>query len=205
MPTWSRGRRTPALPPGTPEAVPLPTLEGAQVRLRPPAPADYDRIFAWYNDPEVIAPFDRFSVDTFDAFRREIESASDDPASLAPRFVIELREDGRVVGLVGYYLSHPVLTLTDVWYVLGDTSVRGRGLGREAVGLLVDFLFHDEPLERVGATTDVDNTASFRLLEGLGFHREGTIRAGLFHHGRWHDVAVYGVTRPEWTARPRSD
>lgn len=182
----------------------LPTLEGPQVRLRPPAPADYDLLFGWYNDPEVIAPFDRFTADTYASFREGVESAPDDPASLAPRFVVELREDGRVVGLVGYYRAHPVLTLTDVWYVLGDTTVRGRGLGREAVGLLVDFLFHDQPLERVGATTDVENGPSSRLLEGLGFQKEGTIRAGLFHHARWHDVAVYGVTRSEWAERPRS-
>lgn len=182
----------------------LPTLEGAQVRLRPPKPSDYELLFSWYNDPEVIAPFDRFTVDTFDSFRKAVERAPADPASLAPRFVVELREDGRVVGLVGYYRAHPVLSLTDVWYVLGDPTVRGRGLGREAVGLLIDHLFHADALDRVGATTDVENSPSYRLLESLGFHREGTLRAGLFHHGRWHDVAVYGVTRSEWSARPRS-
>ena len=181
-----------------------PKLEGAQVRLRPLTPADFELVYGWYNDPEVIAPFDRFTVDSFDSFRASVETGANDPASLAPRFVVELRDEGRVVGLVGHYRAHPVLTLTDIWYVLGDPSVRGRGLGREAVGLLVDHLFHADALGRVGATTDVDNTPSYRLLEGLGFRREGVLRSGLFHHGRWHDVAVYGITRAEWASRPRS-
>jgi RimJ/RimL family protein N-acetyltransferase len=67
--------------------------------------------------------------------------------------------------------------------------------------LLVDHLFRTEFVERVGATCDVDNVPSYRLLEGLDFRHEGTLRSALFHHGRWHDVRVYGVTRAEWVAR----
>lgn len=177
------------------------TLEGPTVRLRPLAPADYPGIFAWYNDPETVSPFDRFSVDTYDAFRQAIEAAPDDPGSLAPRFAIERRDSAGVVGVVGHYTPHPVLETVDVWYVVGDRDARGHGYGREAVGLLVDHLFATTAFERVGATCDDENVASYRLLERLGFLREGTWRASLFHHGRWHDVRAYGLTRSEWAAR----
>jgi RimJ/RimL family protein N-acetyltransferase len=179
-------------------------LEGENVRLRPPSPADLPSIFTWYNDPEIVAPFDRFSVDTFDEFARSVADAPNDPTSLAPRFVVERRREGDVVGVVGSYRAHPVLEYVDVWYVLGLREARGRGLGREAVGLLVDQVFRTENVERVGATCDVKNEASYRLLERLGFHRDGTMRSALFHHSAWHDVYVYGVTRGDWAARPRS-
>jgi RimJ/RimL family protein N-acetyltransferase len=176
-------------------------LEGTLVRLRPLVPVEYPRVFAWYNDPEIVAPFDRFSVDTFDDFSHAVASAAEDPTSLAPRFAIESRDGGKVVGVVGHYRAHPVLEYTDLWYVLGDPEVRGRGLGRESVRLLTGHLFHSTPVERVGATCDVENVPSYRLLEGLGFRHEGTLRSALFHHGRWHDVRVYGVTRAEWEAK----
>jgi len=172
-------------------------LEGTAVRLRPPAASDLEGIFTWYNDPEIVAPFDRFVTDTFDEFARAVETAPTEPASLAPRFVVETRSEGEVVGVVGHYRPHPVLEFVDVWYLLGRTAARGRGYGREAVGLLVRHLFATETLERVGATCDVENVPSYRLLERLGFRREGTLRAALFHHGRWHDVYVYGLTRGE--------
>lgn len=175
----------------------MPVLEGPSVRLRPPTDADLEGIFGWYNDPEVVAPFDRFSVDTFEEFARSVRSAPSDPVSLAPRFVVETRAPAEVVGVVGHYRPHPVLEFVDVWYVLGKPEARGRGLGRQAVGLLVDHLFDAESVERVGATCDVENVPSIRLLEGLGFRREGTLRGALFHHGTWHDVHVYGVTRSE--------
>jgi [ribosomal protein S5]-alanine N-acetyltransferase len=176
-------------------------LDGGRVRLRPLTPADYEDVFAWYNDPEIVAPFDRFSVDTFDAFVTAVTGAAQDPASLAPRFVVESRESGKVVGVVGYYRAHPVLEYTDVWYVLGDREARGQGFGRESVRLLTDHLFATTAVERVGATCDVENVPSYRLLEGLGFRLEGTFKSALFHHGRWHDVRVYGITRSEWTSK----
>jgi len=176
-------------------------LEGSRVRLRPLAPADFPGVFDWYNDPEIVAPFDRFSTDTFEEFSRAVASAADDPNSLAPRFAVERRDTGKLVGVVGSYRAHPVLEYTDVWYVLGDREARGHGFGSEAVRLLTDDLFARSPVERVGATCDVENVASYRLLEGLGFRHEGTLRSALFHHGRWHDVRVYGVTRAEWAAK----
>jgi|SRR5208283_345167 len=176
-------------------------LEGPRVRLRPLVPTEYPAVFAWYNDPETVAPFDRFSVDTFDEFSQAVGSASEEPTSLAPRFAIERKDEGKVVGVVGHYRAHPILEYTDVWYVLGDPAARRHGFGRESVQLLTDHLFAATAVERVGATCDVDNAASYRLLEEIGFRREGTLRSALFHHGRWHDVCVYGVTRSEWAAK----
>lgn len=174
------------------------TLESARLRLRPPAPSDHQLLFDWYSDPERVAPFDRFTASTWDSFVAEIEASAHDPASLAARFVIELKADGRRIGAVGHYLAHPVLTILDVWYLMGEPNVRGQGYGSEAVGLLVSHLFASTAVARVGATCDVDNVPSARLLEKLGFRQEGTLRSALYHHAKWHDVRVYGITRPEW-------
>ncbi len=179
----------------------VPLLEGPRVRLRPLAPDDLRPTFDWYNNPETVAPYDRFTLDTFEAFEHSVETASQDPESLAPRLLIERKEDSARIGVVGYYRSHPVFETTDIWYVIADPAARGRGYGREAVTLLVDHLFATQALARVGATCDVENLPSAKLLEGVGFRREGTLHAALFHHARWHDVAAFGVTRSDWAAR----
>lgn len=176
-------------------------LEGSGVRLRPLRTGEYAEVYGWYTDPELVAPFDRFSTDTFEEFVRAIERSPDDPTSLAPRFAVAERTSDGLLGVVGFYAAHPVLEFIDVWYVLGNREARGHGYGREAVGLMVGHLFRARSVERIGATADVDNVASYRLLERLGFRREGTLRSALFHHGRWHDVFVYGVTRSEWATR----
>jgi [ribosomal protein S5]-alanine N-acetyltransferase len=178
--------------------------EGPRVRLRPATPEDLKRTFDWYNDPEVVAPFDRFSVDSFEEFERSVRDAVNDPASLAPRYVVALREGDIPIGFVGHYVPHPVLETVDVWYVIGDRRARRHGYASEAVELLVTHLFETTTLVRIGATVDVDNQPSLALLERLGFKREGVLRSALFHHARWHDIALYGVIRDEWAKRPRA-
>ncbi len=177
-------------------------LEGRRVRLRPLRPADLELVHDWYEDPELVAPFDRYATETLEGFRASIAAAPGDPASLAPRFVIERSAGGPPVGCVGHYRAHPVLELEEVWYLIAEPSARGGGLGSEAVGLLIDHLFRTTGLERIAASSDVENRASRGLAEKLSLRLEGTLRSALYHHARWHDVAVYAVTRAEWARRP---
>ena len=177
-------------------------LEGTKLRLRPLEAADLLRVFEWYQDPELVSPYDRFFSDTYDSFARSVQEAADDALSLAPRFAVEPLGTTGAIGVVGHFQSHPVLETVEVWYLIADPSARGHGYGREAVGLLVDHLFRTTSVERVGATCDVENAASARLAEGLGFRREGTLQRAFHHHGRWHDVYLYGITRAE-RAGPR--
>jgi RimJ/RimL family protein N-acetyltransferase len=186
---------------------PLPestAAKGTHVVLRAARPEELRRLFEWYEDPDIVAPFDTFDTEPYEEFERLMREAPHDPASTAPRFVIARAEDDRAIGFVGYYRAHPVLEIWDLWYVIADTAERGHGRGREAVGLLIDRLFEVLPGPRIGATTDVENVPSYRLLEGLGFRREGRLASVLFHHNRWHDVYVYGLTREAWRARDRS-
>lgn len=181
-----------------------PSLEGPRVRLRPLAEGDLTTIYRWYEDPEVASPYDRYAWEGFEEFRAAVAASADDTASLAPRFVVERRDGGPPLGCVGAFRSHPVLTVQEVWYLIGDRAARGAGLGTEAVGLLVDHLFRTTAVDRVGATSDVENLASRRLAEKLGMRLEGTLRSVLYHHARWHDVALYGITRADWQARGRA-
>ncbi len=176
-------------------------LQGPTVRLRSLTPADLRRIFEWYSDPEAASPFDRYITDTFQGFARSVREAPSDPSSLAPRFAVERVESSGAVGAVGHFVSHPVLESIELWYLIGDRQARGHGYGREAVGLLVDHVFRTTAVERVGISCDVENVPSCRVAEGLGFRREGTLRGALYHHARWHDTHVYGVTRGEWAGR----
>jgi ribosomal-protein-alanine N-acetyltransferase len=55
-------------------------------------------------------------------------------------------------------------------------------------------------LHRIEAATIVDNTRSVRLLERLGFRREGVRREySLEEDGAYHDSAIYGLLRREFS------
>ncbi len=76
----------------------------------------------------------------------------------------------------------------------------GGGIAREAVTRLIDLLFDDEGSRRIIADTDPDNLASNRLLESLGFQREGLLRAEWETHIGVRDSILWGLLRDEWRA-----
>jgi RimJ/RimL family protein N-acetyltransferase len=74
-------------------------------------------------------------------------------------------------------------------------DARGKGIGRQAVPLFTEQLFA-EGLERVQASTTVDNLAMRRVLELVGYEFEGVLRAfGPTDDGR-EDYAMYAAVRP---------
>ena len=92
-------------------------------------------------------------------------------------FAVEL--DGRLVGDVQGRCPRYAMP-PGVWELgieLWDEADRGRGIGREVVGLLSSHLFEGEDAIRVQATTDVDNAAMRRVLEVMGFRFEGSSAA----------------------------
>lgn len=74
---------------------------------------------------------------------------------------------------------------------------RGKGHGTVAQRLLADYLFAHTPLQRVEASTDIDNIAEQRSLEKAGFTREGVMRGFQWRNGQWRDMVLYSKIRGE--------
>ncbi len=78
---------------------------------------------------------------------------------------------------------------------------QGQGLAREAVGALLGFGFETLGLWRIYAHHMVRNPASDRVLEGIGMRREGLLRDRVRKWGRFEDVVLRAIRRPEWQER----
>ncbi|GAB4108380.1 MAG: GNAT family N-acetyltransferase [Acidobacteriota bacterium] len=77
----------------------------------------------------------------------------------------------------------------------------GKGLGTEAVRLMLEFGFDDLQLHRIYASAFAANVASRRVLEKNGFRLEGVLREAVVRFGERQDFCNYGLLRPEWLAR----
>ncbi len=75
---------------------------------------------------------------------------------------------------------------------------RRRGAGVRAVALALDWVFRTLDIARVEMNTTPDNPAVPSLAAGLGFTREGTLRARNLERGRRVDVVWFGLLRQEW-------
>ena len=74
-----------------------------------------------------------------------------------------------------------------------DHGHTGRGVGTAAVGQAVGIAW-DAGLHRVQAAVSLDNAASRRVLEKVGFRREGLALRYLRLAGRWTDQELWAIT-----------
>jgi RimJ/RimL family protein N-acetyltransferase len=82
---------------------------------------------------------------------------------------------------------------------LYERGRQGRGLGTEALRLLITHLFDQEGAERLEVRTSVDNAAMCRVLEKLGFVREGVLRAFMPDERGRTDYVMFALLRAEWS------
>ena len=106
---------------------------------------------------------------------------------------------GALVGDIGVNL-HENGRQADLGYTLAAAH-QGQGLATEAVQRVLDHLFDERGLTRVSAECDVRNTASARLLERVGFRREGHRRSSTWLRGEWTDDLLFGLLATD--RRPR--
>ena len=79
-----------------------------------------------------------------------------------------------------------------------DAEHQGRGLMTEAVRATTWFAFRAAALHRVQAAVMPRNAGSQRVLEKVGYRREGVAARYLCIAGAWEDHVVFAVTREEW-------
>jgi ribosomal-protein-alanine N-acetyltransferase len=79
-----------------------------------------------------------------------------------------------------------------------DAEAQGQGLMPEAVRRITSFAFEEAGLHRVQAAVMPCNGRSLRVLEKVGYRREGLAKAYLSIAGVWEDHVLYAVTAEEW-------
>jgi len=167
-------------------------LEGKNVNLRILEKEDFPLFAEWFNKPEVFGEYNPLHQ----VSRIEAEKMFEGPNE-EKSFIIE-KKDGSKIGFIGhFYVLHVAGKQLEIGYSLVP-SERGKGYGTEATQLMVDYLFLSKDIARVQAQTDPRNIASHKVLEKVGFKKEGTLRKSFFMRGEWRDAYVYSILREEW-------
>src|SRR5262245_19155019 len=114
--------------------------------------------------------------------------------------LVEVEPEGTVIGSVTwhdvYHGPNPESRAWNIGIALLPEA-RGRGYGGPAQRLLAERLFATSTVNRVEASTDVENVAEQRALEKAGFVREGVLRGAQYRAGRWHDLFLYSLLRDD--------
>jgi ribosomal-protein-alanine N-acetyltransferase len=173
-----------------------------RVALRPASPRDADRLRSWRSEP-TVRRYQPLNDLTVGQHRNDLanQRVGDLSRGRGEKFQWVVEADGRPAGWITLVVSNWEHGLAEVGYAL-SSQFQGRGVMSAALELLLDDLFSHTLLERVEARCAVENVASQRVLEKLGFSREGRLRRYFRLSGKRVDNFLYALLRED---RPSPD
>lgn len=175
-----------------------PTLHTARLRLRPFSDSDADGLFAMHSNARVLRYWDappwseRLRAELFITACRQIAETG-----TGTRLAVDCVADGAFIGWCSLTRWNVEFRSASMGFCFDD-SRWGLGYATEAARALLQWAFNTLEVNRVQAETDTRNAASARVLEKLGFAREGTLREDCVVNGEVSDSWVYGLIRRDW-------
>lgn len=180
---------------------PIEAIETARLRLLPVA-AEHLRDLLAVNGDEAVTRFLPYATwagpADAEAWLARMQALMD--GGSARQLVLQQRSDGRTIGTLLLFKHDEASRRLELGYALGRAHW-GQGLMREAGAAACAHAFGPLGQRRIEAEVDPGNQASARLLEALGFRREGLLRQRWTAKGRTYDTAFYGLLAEEWAAR----
>jgi RimJ/RimL family protein N-acetyltransferase len=175
---------------------------GEKVTLRAIRREDLPRFVEFRNDPKVLlAVGDTPLPKTIDHVQKWFEKQLDDQCDI--RFAIEA--DNKCIGHAGLRDVDHIDGHAELSIAIGDTEYWGRGYGRDAIRVLLDYAFRLLNLRRVWLETHAENERAIRAYRACGFVEEGRMREHIWLAGRHVDAIIMGVMRDEYHSSGHPD
>ena len=175
--------------------------DGKLVRLRDLRLADAETCLKWVNDLDTARKCGGGAQMPY-----TIENERDFIANFAGRkpdqyhFGVETR-DGHFVGVCSYTQVDWKNRNCVIGWFIGDTAMRGRGLGTDMIKTLLKICFHELDMHKVYLEAYEFNQGALRLYERMGFVLEAVYRKRAYSMGRRWDEMHYSMLRSEYEAR----
>lgn len=170
-------------------------FETEHLILRKPTPADVDDYLEFVNS-EFVLRYNAMTPVTKEKAQTQFADARDDLSTIA----IESKETKKVIGMI--YTGEDSLRYgvasREFSYFLREEESR-KSYMKEALQTLIGYLFESNTVACVSARCFLPNIASQRLLESLGFHRDGVVRKCVKgYQNIIFDDCLYSLMREDW-------
>ncbi len=173
----------------------------SRLLLRKPEEKDVTDIFEYRSDPEVMKYIPRPLAKTHQDVRDLLTMIEDfNQKKERINWVMEWKETGKVIGMIGFVKILPEHARAEVGYALNRKWQR-QGITKEALKAVLQFGFEEMKLHTAEAIIDAENNASGALLLNAGFRQEAYFREDFFYDGQFRNSIHFGLLAREWLAK----
>lgn len=176
-----------------------PTIETSRTRLRRIGDTDLEFMFRHFGDGEVC----KYLVDAEPVTTREeameiirwSHSGPQNPTN--NRWLVVWKDTDEPIGTCGYHRWDTSNHCAEIGYDLTPSFWR-RGIMTEVLVSVIPFGLSVMKLNRIEAFVHLENHGSYRLLQRLGFHCEGIVRARHYFRGAYYDHYSFSLLSSDW-------
>jgi len=175
-------------------------LAGQGVQLRRHDRANYQLYARWYGDEEIwrltswmAEPMHEVGVKRFFEDRES--------SSLEDSFAIHEEGEEEPIGVISLMNINEANASADLSVIVGERKDRDKGLGTEAIRIILRYAFEKLGLNRVGLSVFEFNEAAISAYKKLGFEQEGRMQRAIRRDGEYHDAILMRILDSEWRER----
>jgi [ribosomal protein S5]-alanine N-acetyltransferase len=161
--------------------------------------SDLNDFFSYRSNRE-ITKYQGFDTMTIGQCKDFIDSQKDMRFGKAGEWVqyaIEDLESNRLIGDCAIKLDDYDVRIAQIGITISP-EFQQKGYAKETMKTILDFLFSIEDFHRVVEIVDAENEASIKLLESLGFRKEGHFVENIFFKGKWGSEFQYAMLKSEY-------
>jgi RimJ/RimL family protein N-acetyltransferase len=176
-----------------------PSLVGKRFYLRPANPDDIKKCYHWVimAEPQSYNPEPAPILSAGEAseqFKSQMHSTD------SQSFMIVMKESDTPVGVIKYeHLNSLNRSAELAWYF--DPEEQADLKPTDGIAVLIDYLFAYRNLNKVIAFVREGDKERVKLVERLGFKKDGTLRQHHFFDNKYHDLLLYSLLRFEYGGR----
>ncbi len=171
-------------------------IETKRLFIRRFREGDWKDLYEYLSDEDIVK-YEPYEIFTEDECKIEAKIRSKSNVYWA----VCLKDTGKLIGNIS--LSRREFEDFSLGYVF-NKRFHKNGYAEEAARAIINLAFNDYKAHRICAMCNPNNTASFHLLERLGFRREGHLRENIYfktdaeENPIWWDTYEYGILFYEW-------
>ena len=174
-------------------------LEGHNLFLGPMMIEDAPIYVKWLNDNGVTDGIGKTKDVT--TIENEIEYLQDVTKKGDYNFSIVTKDKEQLIGTCSLMNINSVNQTAEVGIFIGESSYRGKGYGKEALKIILDYGFNTLNLHNIYLGVYSFNEQAIECYKKLGFKEAGRIREAKFHNGKRYDDIKMDILRNEFYER----
>ncbi|WP_240056686.1 GNAT family N-acetyltransferase [Bacillus mesophilum] len=175
----------------------FPIIETPRLRLRKITAEDANSILVYLSDEDVMKYYGLLPFTSVDDALDEIawyQSIQDQQTGM--RWGITLKEEDIIIGSCGFHNGVPKHFRTEIGFELSK-AYWGKGIAAEAIKAVVNYGFDHLNINRIEALIEPANQPSQKVVEKIGFIKEGLLRNYEYTNGKFDDLYIYSLLKQD--------